>query len=167
LPVFQLVGRPTSPEALGGPPAGVRILEITTGGPDGSAAGTELDAVDRASLGRAHPQDHAFLRAEGRRLFVARSERGPALGYGYIAPSGRFGPIAATEPGLLAPIAGHLLSTVRVPGAYATWIPGAADQLFTGLLRAGLRIESFPAMLLWDRPLADFSRYVPISLALL
>jgi hypothetical protein len=59
------------------------------------------------------------------------------------------------------------METVRAPGAYATWIPGAADELFATLLRAGLRFESFPALVLWTRPFADFSRYVPINLALL
>jgi hypothetical protein len=98
---------------------------------------------------------------------VARSGRGEVLGYGYIAPSGRFGPVAATDGALLAPIAGHMLSSVRAPGAYATWVPGDADALFEALLRAGFRFESFPALLAWNRPVADFSRYIPINLALL
>jgi hypothetical protein len=35
------------------------------------------------------------------------------------------------------------------------------------LLRAGLRIEGFPALVCWTRPFADFERYLPASLALL
>jgi hypothetical protein len=34
-------------------------------------------------------------------------------------------------------------------------------------LRAGFRMESFPLLLCWDRPFADFSRYLPISPGLL
>jgi hypothetical protein len=34
------------------------------------------------------------------------------------------------------------------------------------LLRAGLRLESFPALLCWTEPLAPFDRYLPITLAL-
>ena len=165
LPVFNFVGRPDEARPLPALPAGVRVLETTW-----SEAGDEtppIDTIDTALLGYAHPQDHAFLRAEGRRRFIARSERGQTLGYGYIAPSGRFGPVAAIDTALLAPITAHLLSAVHAAGAYATWIPGAADDVFVWLLRAGFRVESFPALLLWNRPLADFSRYVPINLALL
>jgi len=164
LPVFNFVGMLERPDALPPLPAGVRVTESV---PETRAAeSTEIAAIDAATLGHDHPQDHAFLEAEGRRRFIARSERGAVLGYGYIAPSGRFGPIAATDPALLAPLAGQLLTTVRAPGAYAAWIPGAADQLFVALLGAGFRFESFPALLLWNRPFADFSRYVPINLAL-
>jgi hypothetical protein len=46
-------------------------------------------------------------------------------------------------------------------------VPGAAGAAVTTLLDAGLRIEDFPALLCWDRPFADFSRYVPITLAVL
>jgi GNAT superfamily N-acetyltransferase len=165
LPVFNLVGRPSRPEALGTLPAGVRMSEAT---PATRAADlADLATVDTATLGYAHPEDHEFLFREGRRLFIARSERGAPLGYGHIAPSGRFGPVAAVEPQMLAPLVGHLLTTVRAPGAYASWIPGAAADLFMALLAAGLRFESFPTLLLWDRDFADFSRYVPINLALL
>jgi hypothetical protein len=168
LPVFNFVGRPERPQALPGLPAGVRVTETDwTAEASGAGEQAAIAAVDAATLGYAHPQDHAFLRAEGRRRFIARSERGETLGYGYIAPSGRFGPIAATDPALLGPITAHLLTAVRPPGAYATWIPGAADELFVMLLRAGFRFESFPTLLLWNRPVADFSRYVPINLALL
>jgi hypothetical protein len=34
-------------------------------------------------------------------------------------------------------------------------------------LRAGLRIEGFPALLCWSRPFGGFERYLPASLALL
>jgi len=165
LPVFNFVGTPQAVDALGALPPGVRVTESTPGSREADLA--DLATVDTATLGYAHPEDHDFLFREGRRLFVARSERGDPLGYGHIAPSGRFGPVAAIEATLLAPIVGHLLTSVRAPGAYATWIPGAAADLFQGLLGAGLRFESFPTLLLWNRDFADFSRYVPINLALL
>jgi hypothetical protein len=168
LPVFNFVGRPERPDALSALPPGLRITETDwTAHAAVTSEQAAIAVVDAETLGYAHPQDHAFLQAEGRRRFIARSERGETLGYGYIAPSGRFGPIAALDPPLLAPITAHLLTAVRPPGAYATWIPGAADDLFVMLLRAGFRFESFPTLLLWNRPFADFSRYVPINLALL
>jgi GNAT superfamily N-acetyltransferase len=164
-PVFNLVGRPDRPEVFAAVPSGVHLVQSPLDARSDDVAA--LDTVDRAVLGYVHPQDHGFLAEERRRLFVARSERGEPLGYGYIAPSGRFGPIAAIDTSLLVPIAGHLLTSVRAPGAYATWMPGPASDLFVALLRAGFRFESFPALLLWNRPTVDFGRYVPNSLALL
>jgi hypothetical protein len=37
----------------------------------------------------------------------------------------------------------------------------------TSLLRAGFRIDGFPCLVLWDKPLVDFGRYIPISPGLL
>ncbi len=165
LPAFNLAGRPERPDALPPLPPGIHVTESRESTGDDDASG--IAAIDVRVLGHLHPADHAFLIAEGRRLFVARSERGETVGYGYVAPSGRFGPVAALDPGLLAPITAHLITAVRAPGAYASWIPGAAAEVFVTLLRAGFRLESFPALLLWDRPVADFTRYVPINLALL
>jgi len=71
--------------------------------------------------------------------------------------------IAALLPGVL----GHLLHAVEPAGAFSAWVPGAAGSAVTSLLDAGLRIEDFPALLCWDRPFADFSRYIPITLAIL
>jgi hypothetical protein len=168
VPIFNVVGRPRRLDGF--PPMSPGITIAETVWTEQRAVANEapgIDAIDVAVMDHPHPADHAFLRAEGRRRFVARSADGTVEGYGYIAPSGRFGPIAAREASLLAPIAGHLLGNVNPPGAYATWVPGTADELFRSLLRAGLRIEAFPALLLWDRPIGDFSRYVPINLALL
>ena len=56
-------------------------------------------------------------------------------------------------------------SSPRFPsrGARAVWAPGGAPRLIPTLLAAGLRIDGFPLMLCWDRPFADFARYLPIS----
>ena len=162
IPVLRLVGRPDRREALLPLPEGVRAVAI---GP-GEAVDAELASLDRSALGYAHPDDHAWFLAEGRQRFIYRRD-GAALGYGYIAPTGRFGPIAALEPGLVAPIAAHLLSVVAAPGAYASWIPGPAGSLVSMLLQAGFVLDGFPTLVCWDRPFADFARYVPLGLALL
>ena len=52
-------------------------------------------------------------------------------------------------------------------GAFSAWVPGAAGAAVATLLAAGLRLEDFPALVCWDRPFADFERYVPITLAVL
>jgi hypothetical protein len=126
-----------------------------------------IGAVDRELLGYEHPQDHRYLRTDGRLGFLYRGPDGEPVGYGYTSPVGRVGPVAARDEALLAPVVGHLLTALEPRGASSLWIPGAADHTFRVLLEAGVRIEGFPALLCWDRPFASFERYLPISLALI
>jgi hypothetical protein len=100
---------------------------------------------------------------EPRHAFVLRSDDGRLHGYGYAGEIGRLGPIAVADPTLLAPLLGVLLRTVQPRGASAVWIPGAAGDALSSLVRSGLRIEGFPVLAGWSTPFADFSRYVPIS----
>jgi hypothetical protein len=67
----------------------------------------------------------------------------------------------------MGPALGHLLRAVPARGAQAVWVPGDAASAVGTLLRAGLRFEDFPILLGWDRPFADFGRYLPISPGLL
>ncbi len=173
LPVYRLTGRPARPERLPALPSGIRPVpfeEIAAGPPDAPghrALVDEVGAIDRAVLGYDHPADHRYLRREGRSGFLYLGPDGTAAGYGYTSALGRVGPLAALDPALLAPIAGHLLAAVEPRGANALWVPGAADALVRSLLEAGFRLEGFPALLCWTEPFASFDRYVPISLALL
>ncbi len=161
VPVFNLVGTP-NPSTLARLPAGVEAVPF---GPDGPSA--EIDALDRAILGYAHPADHAHLRAAGRTGFVYRTSAGEPLGYGYSSEAGRFGPVALLDETLTAQVLGHLMTVIRPRGATSVWVPGANDRAMVALFRAGLRIEGFPALLCWTRPFAEFDRYLPASLALL
>jgi hypothetical protein len=126
-----------------------------------------VDAIDREILGYAHPQDHGHLRATGRSGFVYLSAAGAPLGYGYSSEIGRFGPIAMLDETLTAPVIGHLCRTIHPRGATSAWVPGDNDRAMVALLRAGLRIEGFPAQLCWTRPFGKFDRYMLASLALL
>ena len=182
MPVLELVGRP-DPARLAALPAGIRAVPfevLGTLGAEGTrgdaaeaaSAGADhlasiLDALDESALGYAHPQDHAFLATTGRLGYVYITGTGRAVGYGYTSRAGRVGPVAVDDEALLAGVLGHLLGAVEPAGAFATWMPGAAGAAVTALLEAGLRLEDFPALLCWDRPFADFSRYVPITLAVL
>ncbi len=185
VPLLNLIGRPERPEAFDPLPSGVTPVpfeEIAAGGaagaggPDGGggAAGAGhrdlaeiVDALDRQALGVAHPIDHRFLRSESRRGWLYRGPDGAALGYGYAGEAGRVGPVATTDAALVVPILGHLMSEVVPRGAFALWLPGTADRAVTAALHAGFRLDSFPLLLCWDRPFADFSRYLPISPGLL
>jgi GNAT superfamily N-acetyltransferase len=173
MPLFSLTGLPQRPEAFGPLPSGIVPLafdEIAAGSPDGQGHRLLVDAIDtldRELLGVAHPMDHRFLRAESRRGWLYRGPDGSPVGYGYSSEAGRLGPVAARDEALLGPILGHLTSAVEPRGAFAVWVGGAAHRAIVPALRAGLRLDPFPVLVCWDRPFADFARYLPISPGLL
>ncbi len=176
MPVFNLVGRPASAAAFPALPDDVEAIPIDTvvslshrnpAEPGRLELLETIDSLDREVLGYAHRSDHVFLRVQGRTGFLYRSAAGQVLGYGYSSTVGRFGPLAILDETLIAPVIGHLLRTIEPRGAVSAWVPGANDRAMVALLRAGLRIEGFPAMLCWTRPFASFDRYLPAGLALL
>ncbi len=169
MPLLNLSGLPVRPEAFGALPSGivpVAFDAIAAGPPDGPGhrrLTAAVDALDRELLGAAHPMDHRFLRTENRHGWLYHGPDGAPLGYGYAGEAGRLGPVAVRDEALLAPILGHLTSVVAPRGAFASWIGGAADRALVAMLEAGFRLDQFPVLLCWDRPFADFSRYLPIS----
>jgi hypothetical protein len=168
-PLIGLIGLPERPAALDDLPSGI---EATSFEAFAAAAGEEgltkvVDDLDRDAAGLTHPQDHRWIRIEGRLGFLYRDRSGEPVAYGYAAPSGRLGPIAVRDAGLFGPVLGHLMATVPAAGAYAIWIPGLAGDAIKPLLQAGFRIDGFPLLLCWNRPFGDSSRYVPISPGLL
>lgn len=169
VPMFNFVGRPMRTEALAGLPDGVTAGRFSGEAPAerDRTLDAELDVLDRETLGFSHPEDHDFVRRQGRVGYAYRDGRGSLLGYGYAADVGRIGPIAVRDPALHAPIVAHLLESVVPRGASAIWVPGSAGTTIEMLVRSGLRIEGFPVLVGWSRPFADFSRYLPISPGLL
>lgn len=173
MPLLNLSGELRRPETLPELPAGVTATafeDVVASAADGTghrALAGIVNDLDRATLGVEHPQDHAWLRTSGRRGFVYRAEDGAVVGYGYGSELGRIGPIAVTDPELMAPILGHLLRTFQPRGAFAVWTPGDAGACVQLLLAAGLRLEPFPILMCWDRAVTDYTRYLPISPGLL
>ncbi len=169
LPMFNIVGRASRPEALASLPGGIRATRVAASTPGGSDddRDAELAAMDRETLGFAHPEDHDFLRRQGRIRFDYRDGKGRLLGYGYTSELGRLGPVAVRDEALQAPLVADLLAAVPPRGASAMWVPGAAGPTMEMLVRAGYRIEGLPVLLCWSRPFANFSRYLPIGPGLL
>jgi GNAT superfamily N-acetyltransferase len=169
MPLLNLNGLPSRPEAFGPLPSGITAVpfEEIAGGPPGGdghrRVAHAVEALDRASLGVAHPFEHRFLRMEGRHGWLYHGPDGVPLGYGYAGESGRLGPVAALDAELVPPILGHLTAAVVPRGAFAMWVAGAADRAIVAGLAAGFRLDGFPVLLCWDRPFADFGRYLPIS----
>lgn len=173
MPLMRLVGLPDRPGALAPLPDGIRAVgfdEIDDGAAQGlgdAALDDELASLDREVLGFEHRQDHDLIEREGRIGFLFLGADGRPLGYGYASEAGRVGPVAVRDAALLEPVLGHIITSVRPRGAFGIWLPGAADTAMTSLLLAGFRIDGFPCLVCWDRPLTDFSRYIPISPGLL
>jgi GNAT superfamily N-acetyltransferase len=172
MPLLRLVGLPIHPAELPVLPDGVRPIrfdEVSRDGDriSGAALDAELAALDRDAAGFEHPTDHDMVAAEGRTGFLYLGPDGGPVGYGYASESGRVGPIAVRDAALLGPVIGHLVTTIRPRGAFGLWLPGAAEGTIGPLVRAGFRLEGFPCLLCWDRPFADFARYLPISPGLL
>lgn len=173
MPLLNLSGLPERPEAFGVLPSGVVPVAFDTiaAGPPGGPGHTRLveaiDSLDRELLGASHPLDHRYLRSESRSGWLYHGPDGTPLGYGYAGEAGRLGPVAARDEALVAPILGHLTSAVVPRGAFSTWIGGGADRALLATLGAGFRLDRFPVLLCWDRPFADFPRYLPISPGLL
>jgi GNAT superfamily N-acetyltransferase len=168
--LLNLVGLPRRPDAFAPLPSGIVpvAFDELAAGPEGHADLVRtVDALDREIAGFAHPADHRYLRIDSRRGWLYRGPDGTALGYGYAGEAGRIGPIAVRDPELLGPIIGHLSSAVTPRGAFSMWLPGLADQAVVPALRAGFRLEPFPVLLCWDRPMIDLTRYIPISPGLL
>jgi GNAT superfamily N-acetyltransferase len=172
IPLFRLVGLPVRDGAFDPLPAGVEAVAFDDVGDaaDGlgrSALAAELDALDRDAAGFSRRVDHGFHAREGRIGFLFRDGDGRAVGYGYSSEAGRVGPIAVRDGSLLGPVVGHLVHAVRPRGAFGLWVPGTAGEAIVPLLRAGFRFDGFPVLLCWDRPFADFARYIPMSPGLL
>jgi GNAT superfamily N-acetyltransferase len=161
MPLFNLIGRPAPDAPWPILPEDLSVERVADG--EAWTADPEVHALDRALLGFAHPEDHAFVLGEPRRGFAYRTGNGRLAAYGYAGDVGRVGPIAVTSPELLTPVLGHLLRTVEPRGASSVWLPGDAGDAIRVAIRAGLRIEGFPILAGWSRPFADFSRYVPTS----
>jgi GNAT superfamily N-acetyltransferase len=168
MPLIRLVGTADRDGHLPALPRGVSAIPFRD--LDAAAAAHldgELTMIDREAAGFAHLADHRMVRDEGRSGVLFVDGGGKPVGYGYASEAGRVGPIAVSDAALLAPAIAHLVTTIMPRGAFGIWMPGAAGEAMTALLRSGFRVDGFPCLVCWDRPVADFSRYVPISPGLL
>ena len=118
-----------------------------------------LDELDHHARGTTRQADHAAFaaNASGHAFFL----RGECVGYAYVWPDGRIGPIACASEAYLVQILAYALVTLTRNYA-ASWctllVPGSNRRLARAALRAGLRIEeSF--LLASDASVADLSTY--------
>ena len=127
---------------------------------DGSAAAHALDdellALDRAAAGFGHLQDHGLVRSEGRTGMAVRRRRRTRRQLRYASEAGRVEPVAVLASDLLAPAVGRLVDDRPARRVRDLDARRSRPEL-TALLRAGFRMDGFPCLVCWDRPIADFS----------
>lgn len=127
---------------------------------DAAVHGFGLNELDRQTRGTVRPADHAFFArsAEGFAFYLD----GEFVGYAYVWPDGRVGPVAcASEAYLVQIFAYALVSLARRFGASwcTTLIPGTNRRIARAALRAGLRIEE-TYLLASDAFVANMSTYI-------
>jgi GNAT superfamily N-acetyltransferase len=168
LPLFTLLGRLREPLDVR-LPAGLTAIafDANASGPGGHDQLLEtIDTIDREVLGFVRPVDHRYWRREGRRAVLYRAG-GEAVGYGYVQPSGRVGPICLRHPTLAPAVISDLFSREQPPDAWNVVIPGVARDTLRLLLAAGLRFEGTPGLYCATEGSIDFERYFPSGFALL
>jgi len=119
-----------------------------------------LDELDHHARGTTRPGDHAAFALEscGHVFFL----NGESVGYAYVWPDGRIGPLACASEAYLVQIFAYALVTLTRTYS-ASWctalVPGSNGRIARTALRAGLRVNEM-FLLSSDRSSAEFSAYV-------
>jgi GNAT superfamily N-acetyltransferase len=119
-----------------------------------------LAELDRDVRGTARPQDHAlFAQSASGTLFSINDE---CVGYGYVWPDGRIGPLTSASAAYGAQFFGYALVALRRTYG-ASWctalVPGSNVRTMRAAGRIGLDITAV-SLFASDLPHFDFSRYV-------
>ena len=157
-PVLRIAGAIPREEELVRIAAGEHRFTTATLDPDTFSGA--LASLDRETRGTARSRDHAYFAANayGTAFFLQNE----FVGYSYVWPSGRIGPLSAASATYLVQLLGYTLATLRTV-AGATWctalVPGTNVRLMRALLKAGLTIDAV-RVFASDAPMLDLSRYV-------
>ena len=143
---------------LSGPatPGATDILR--PGAPDAG----DLDAIDRATLGVARPEDHEFWASVSSLHAYAVVRDGRSVGYAYVQADGAIGAIAVLAPADLAPTLDASIAVAADIGAATARvrIPGVAREAIAGLLARGWRYGDAVTLVLTSAPWGQWDRYV-------
>ncbi len=118
-----------------------------------------LNELDRQTRGTMRQADHAYFAQNGSgQLFFLSGE---CVGYAYVWPDGRIGPLACSSEAYLVQIFAYALVTLRRVYS-ASWcsalVPGSNRRIARGSLRAGLRLhESY--LIASDSPMLNLPTY--------
>ena len=176
IPLLTCRAGPSGPRRFEPLPSGVaadrRSRRSPADRPDGDGhrrAGGRPSTRSTASCSASPiPVDHRYLRAESRRGWLYRGPDGAPCRLRLCDRGRSRGPGRGPRrrphgPGPRPPRRPWSSRAARS----RLWLPGTADRAVVAALAAGFRLDQFPVLLCWDRPFADFARYLPISPGLL
>jgi GNAT superfamily N-acetyltransferase len=127
---------------------------------DPAAHGFGLNELDRQTRGTLRPADHAFF-ARSAAGFVFYLD-GEFVGYAYVWPDGRIGPLACASEAYVVQVFAYALASLqrRLRASWCTaLIPGSNRRIARTALRAGLRVEE-TYLLASDSYFANLRTYV-------
>lgn len=157
-PVIRFAGAIPREEELAKMAAGDYRFAVET--IDAAAHRFALDELDHHARGTTRPAEHgAFaVAASGHAFFLS----GECVGYAYVWPDGRVGPLACASEAYLVQILAYTLVTLTRTYS-ASWctllVPGSNRRIARACLRAGLRIEE-TFLFASDASVGDLSTYV-------
>jgi Acetyltransferase (GNAT) family len=139
-PIIRFAGPIPREEELAKMAAGEYRFQVDAVDPE--AHGFALSELDRQSRGTSRRADHAQFAqlATGYAFFLS----GECVGYAYVWPDGRIGPLACASEAYLVQIFAYALVTLTRTYS-ASWctalVPGSNRRIARAALRAGLRIH--------------------------
>jgi GNAT superfamily N-acetyltransferase len=121
---------------------------------------TILAALDREARGTGRPHDHvAFAQDATGSLLLLNDE---CVGYVYVWPDGRIGPMVAASAAYLTQFFGFALVSLRRTYG-ASWcmalVPGSNVRVMRAATRIGLQLDQL-RIFATDSPQIDLSRYI-------
>ena len=121
-----------------------------------------LDALDRATLAAARPEDHAFWSTTPNLHAFAVVREGADVGYAYVQADGAIGPIAVARPDDLPAAMDHAVAAAASFGATAARvrIPGVARTTVSSLLDRRWRYGDAVTLVLTSAPWGRWEGYV-------
>jgi len=146
----------------GQPPHGLDFEELTSLG-DGSAI---LRQMDKFVLGFSLEWHHEYFFETKARCYIFK-DKGEPVGYVYVSPSGRVGPMAVNSNEFTEPVleTGLKLSASQGVEKVWYWMPGSNIHAVELALKYKMRLD--PAVFMCTKPFAKWGNYIFSSAALM
>jgi predicted acetyltransferase len=153
-PILSLIGPPGA--RTGGGPADP-TLEAVEATPD---LIPQLLALERNAIEFDRGDEMRWLVDERSGYLYRRAGR--PMGFGFLAPRGGIGPVAADDPADVPSILDHLERRAAELGIeeITADVPGPNAAAIRHLLDRGLKFDTFITLLMASRPFGSFDRYI-------
>jgi GNAT superfamily N-acetyltransferase len=121
-----------------------------------------LAALDTGALGVSREKHHTYLLDDPAMQGFLLYEGDDCVGYAYVASTGHVGPLAVTKRDVMAPAldAALRIATQGNSDQVSAFLPGNCEAALAVAADHRMRI-TFPMVLVSDRELGDWRRYLP------